>query len=428
MSAVPIVRPGGRARLARIADSLAIAVVVSLPWSTSVASLLIVLWLLALVPSLDPSDIRQEIARPAGGLPVALFVLAVLGLAWAEVGWAERLGGLDSFFKLLLIPLLLVQFRRSDRGRWVLVGYLASCTALLAIALTLALWPRAAFIFTDGLGLSVESLAMRDGPFVDCFVALLFLAVATFWRGSRRLAAGMFVLALAFLAYFYFYPVAARGTALPIIVVLVVLLGVTKYPRAMLGVLAVVATVCAAWWAASPESRNLAGTVIKRFHPGDDPNWGGHRPVFWKKSLGFISQAPVLGHGTGAMHQLFVRSTVGQTGLAASETTNPHQQTFAVAIQLGVLGVAVLWAMWLAHLLLFRGNTLPEWIGLVVVSHSIVGSLLDSELFDFTQGSIYVFGVGVAGGMVRRLRAGGEGDGTNSTAGNVAGAAVNAAP
>jgi O-antigen ligase len=55
-------------------------------------------------------------------------------------------------------------------------------------------------------------------------------------------------------------------------------------------------------------------------------------------------------------------------------------------------------------LLLFRGHTLPEWIGLVVVTQNIVGSLLNSHLADFTQGWIYVVGVGLAGGMVRRLR------------------------
>lgn len=80
------------------------------------------------------------------------------------------------------------------------------------------------------------------------------------------------------------------------------------------------------------------------------------------------------------------------------------QQTLAVGIQLGLVGIAALWAMWLAHLLLFRGNTLPEWIGLVVVAQTIVGSLLNSHLFDFTQGWIYVFAVGVPGGMVQRMR------------------------
>jgi hypothetical protein len=90
--------------------------------------------------------------------------------------------------------------------------------------------------------------------------------------------------------------------------------------------------------------------------------------------------------------------------MAAEATSNPHNQTFAVAIQLGLLGAAVLFAMWLAHLLLFRGEGLAAWAGLVVVTQNIVGSLFNSHLFDFTQGWGYVFGVGVAAGMVLKQR------------------------
>ncbi len=55
--------------------------------------------------------------------------------------------------------------------------------------------------------------------------------------------------------------------------------------------------------------------------------------------------------------------------------------------------------MWVAHLFLFRGNDLAAWIGLVIVTQNIIGSLFNSHLFDFVQGWVYVIGVGVAGGM-----------------------------
>jgi hypothetical protein len=58
--------------------------------------------------------------------------------------------------------------------------------------------------------------------------------------------------------------------------------------------------------------------------------------------------------------------------------------------------------MWLAHLALFRGATLTAWFGLLVVSYNIVSSLFNSHLFDFGQGWLYVFGVGVVGGMILR--------------------------
>ena len=89
------------------------------------------MWLLALIPTLDWAEVRRELVTPAGGLPVLLFLLGVLGMAWADVAWPARWDGLDSFFKLLVIPLLFVQFRRSDRGMWVFGGYLAACVVLL---------------------------------------------------------------------------------------------------------------------------------------------------------------------------------------------------------------------------------------------------------------------------------------------------------
>jgi hypothetical protein len=61
-------------------------------------------------------------------------------------------------------------------------------------------------------------------------------------------------------------------------------------------------------------------------------------------------------------------------------------------------------AMWIAHFTLFRGAGLTAWIGIVIVTQNLVSSLVNSHLFDFTQSWLYVFGVGVAGGMALRER------------------------
>lgn len=87
--------------------------------------------------------------------------------------------------------------------------------------------------------------------------------------------------------------------------------------------------------------------------------------------------------------------------VAASEkskeqpTVNPHNQTFMIAIQLGFIGVLVLYAMWIFHFTMFvRGAGLVSWIGLAVVTQNVVGSLFNTHLFDVVQGWIYFFGVG----------------------------------
>jgi O-antigen ligase len=128
----------------------------------------------------------------------------------------------------------------------------------------------------------------------------------------------------------------------------------------------------------------------------------GERIAFWTKSLRFIESAPLFGHGTGSIPEQFQRAAVGQTGAQGEVSTNPHNQTFAVGIQLGLLGIVVLWAMWISHFMLFRGAGLLPWIGLVILTQNIVGSLFNSFIFDFTEGWLYVVGIGVAGGMIQR--------------------------
>ena len=97
-----------RAGLARIADALVVAIAVCLPWSTSATAILLVLWLIAEVPTVDWADVRRAVMTPAGWLPVLLVALGLVGMMWADVPFAQRVGGFDSFCGLLLIPLLLV--------------------------------------------------------------------------------------------------------------------------------------------------------------------------------------------------------------------------------------------------------------------------------------------------------------------------------
>jgi hypothetical protein len=65
-----------------------------------------------------------------------------------------------------------------------------------------------------------------------------------------------------------------------------------------------------------------------------------------------------------------------------------------------VIGIVVLYSMWLSHLLLFRGEGLMAWIGLMVVVQNIFTSLFNSHIFDFHEGWMYVLGAGIAGGTV----------------------------
>lgn len=391
-----------RTRWQRLADTLAVLVAVSLPWSTSATSVLVVLWLCALLPTLETEGLRKTLADPAGGLPVLLWALPLVGMLWSGASFPEQMYAFSGFHKLLMVPLLITQFRRSDMGTRVVLGYLASCTVLLALS-----WLYKAFPMLPGRaghqpGIPVKEYIVQSGEFMLCAYGLGHWAGEAWQQRRRAFAAMLVVLALIFLANVVY--VAASRAMLVVLPFLVVLLGWRRFGwRGGAGILLVGVLLAAVAWASSGYLRSrVAGIVneINLYETQQAETSSGFRLVFWKKSIEIIADAPIFGHGGGSVEAQFRRVAAGDSAISNVVTENPHNQTFVVAIQYGLVGVVALYAMWLAHLSLFRGASLPAWLGLGVVVQNMVASLFNSQLFYFTPGWTYVFGVGVLGGMV----------------------------
>jgi O-antigen ligase len=403
MAGFSIADPIARAKLVRIADGLMVAVAVSLPWSTSATGILLVLWLLALFPTLEWSDVRGELMTSAGGLPVLLFLFGVLGMAWADVAMLERWKGLEGFLKLLVIPLLMVQFRRSDKGMPVFIGFLLACVALLVASWIVVIWPDIPRGSHDD-GVPVKAYIVQSAEFTLCAAGLLYLAVEAARSGRWASLAAPLVLALAFLQDIFF--IVTSRTTLVTIPVLILIYGVRQFGwKGFFGAAAAGLAIAVALWMTSPYLRDRATSVFsqtEKFEYENKTTSTGQRIVYWTKSLHIIENAPLIGHGTGSITEMFRRAALGQSGIWAEVPSNPHNQTIVVAIQLGLIGATALWAMWVSHFLLFRGAGFAAWLGLIVVAQNVVGSLFNSFLFDFTEGWLYVLGVGVAGGMVLR--------------------------
>ena len=390
-------------RFAVLADCLAVALAASLPWSTSATAVIAGLWLLSTIPTLDVQSFRRVLFIPAGALPVLLVMLGGLGMLWADVSWTERFDGIGSFIKFLFIPLLLYRFYRSDRGLQVLLGFVGSCVVLLVVSWALWLWPGLPWLTAvKSPGIPVKDYISQSAMFTICALVILRFAFDMWQINRRQLAVMLFVLALAFLANVFY--VATSRTFLVVIPVLLVVFGYQAFgwKGAFSLVVGLTVLAMAAWPSASSLRLRVSSFFdeVRAYQPTAIPTPAGERLEFWRKSLEFIKEAPLFGHGTGSIRDQFRRSVAGKSGMAAEVSANPHNQTLAVGIQLGMTGIAVLLAMWIAHLALFRSDSLAAWVGLVVVVQNIVGSLFNSHLFDFTQGWVYVVGVGVAGGIV----------------------------
>jgi O-antigen ligase len=387
----------------RAADGLAVALAISLPWSTSATTILAWLWLLALIPSLDLQSLWRAISTPAGGFTLLFVILGALGMLWADVPWAERIDGFSSFLKLGAIPLLLLQFYRSDNGRLVLIGFLMSCGLLLAVSWSLFAWPWLPWPRTIiWPGVPVKDYIAQSTMFTFCVLVIIKFAY-DIWRMGRRFSALVLIgLALIFLTNILY--VATSRTSLVVIPILLAVFGyrVLGWKGAIIlfvGFLVLTAAVF-------PSATFLQQRVISLFdevhsyQPSATATSTAERLEFWRKSIKFIREAPLIGHGTGSIRQQFRGSALDQTGVAAEASANPHNQIFAVGIQIGLFGIAALLAMWTAHLALFRSDSFASWVGIVVVIQNIISSLFNSHLFDFTHGSAYILGVGIAGGIV----------------------------
>jgi O-antigen ligase len=252
-------------------------------------------------------------------------------------------------------------------------------------------------------GVPVKNWITQGVEFVLCIFGSAALAVVM-WRKQRRYAAiGFALLGVAF--FFNMALVASSRTALVSLPVLLLVstLRYMKWRDALVLYLAIAIAVVLAWFLA-PNLRERIDSIQQQYMLSQSQQTSvGLRLEYWTKSLKFIRSAPLIGHGTGSIRGLFEREAVGKTVTYHQIVANPHNQTLYFAIEWGVIGVILLYAMWITHFLMFTEMRWISWLGIIVVSQNVLGSLFNSHLSDYVEGWIYVMGVGVAGGMISRF-------------------------
>jgi O-antigen ligase len=389
----------------RCTDLLIELTAASLPWSTTAPAIFIGFWLILVIPTIEVDEFKDVLALPAAALPLALLGLAVIGTVWSGDPWPERLHGISPVLKLALIPFLLHYFLRSQRGPWVFVAFLASSALLMILSWIVLVEPNWKVTATASVGVPVKNYIDQSQEFALCAFALAWPALMSFRRRQFSTAIYCLIGILAFVANMMFV-VSARTALIYMPVLLLVFAFLHLDRRTAVALCAAVTVAGLVVWTTSPYLRSRVADISVEYQAHDlsTPASTAQRLNYWRKSIKFIAEAPWFGHGTGSIQGLFQRDAVGKSGLQAEVVNNPHNQSLNAALQWGLLGTLILYAMWLSHLLLFAGDGEAEWIGLAVVVQNFVSSLLNSHLFDFHEGWMYVLGVGVAGGMMLARR------------------------
>jgi hypothetical protein len=398
-------------------DIFIVLIALSLPWSTSLVAIFAVAALVTIVPFFDAKAFLQSLKRPVSVLPVALFALALVGTLWSDAPWGARLYAVGPTAKLLMLPVLFYHFERSARGMQVFAAFLLSCILLMAMSWLVAFDPLLALKSGAEYGVPVKNYIDQSQEFALCAVVLVYPVITQLRAKRTWLATLLVAVSLSFIVNMLF--VSVSRTALVTIPVMLVVFGLLHLKwRSMLIVACAAAVLGGTAWTTSPQLRATTARFLSDYElykERDEPTSIGLRLEFWKKSLRFFAEAPVIGHGSGSTQGLFEQASTGPRVLAGGQVVaNPHNQTLNVAVQWGALGIVLLYAMWLSHLLLFRGDGLIVWIGLMVVVQNFFTSLFNSHVFDFNEGWMYVLGVGIAGGMITKTGQG-ESAGTRNS-------------
>jgi len=392
-----------RALWTTIADVFAILAALALPWSTTLVAIFVPCWLGAVAWVMDWRDYGRLLKQPICYLPLALVGLALIGTLWSDAAWSARLYAITPTLKLLVLPGLFYHFERSSRGMWVFVAFLASCVLLMAVSWLVTIDPSFTLKTPNepgARGIFVKNYIDQSQEFALCAVALAYPIIRLLRTNRIWQALVLGAISLGFLVNMVLVTVSRTAiVTMPIMVGVFALLHLKR--RTSLILIGVMLVLAGLLWFATPDLRWGPQSLLRdyRYYKTDEHVTSiGLRLEFWQKSLRFISEAPVIGHGTGSMRGLFERAATNHEP-KDQVIANPHNQTLNIAVQWGMVGVILLYAMWLVHLLLFRGEGLVAWIGLLVVVQNIFTSLFNSHLFDFHEGWMYVLGVGVAGGM-----------------------------
>ncbi|XSC47414.1 hypothetical protein ACF1BQ_019170 [Bradyrhizobium sp. RDT10] len=149
-----------------------------------------------------------------------------------------------------MIPLLFYHFQRTQRGSWVLIAFLVSCTLLMILSWIVLFVPSLKPAHTLTAGVPVKNYIDQNQEFALCAFALALPALIALRRKNWKLTAGYFALILIFIANMLL--VALARTALIYMAALLVLFaGRHLSRRSMLTFLAGALVTASLVWANS---------------------------------------------------------------------------------------------------------------------------------------------------------------------------------
>ena len=373
------------------------AVSVSLPMAwISLAKLLLFVGCLVVLLT-KPKRLHEDIARltsmqffvPA----MAALALCMLSLLWTSTPLDIALASLVKHARLLVIVLLILMLRTAKECRW----------AVLALSIGFALQLLVSWLSAYGMptpwmiewrprGVVFTSYLDQSIIFSTCAAVWWHLSPAKTWRKWASL--GLVIAALANALFLM-----TGRTGYLIALTLVALAAMWRTPhrfRWQIFLLIPLIAVSSAL-AFSNQFKDrliLAGSELMAYSSqGDTITSTGWRLNAWHRSVQAIQERPLFGHGVGGFTSSVKRlqGADANTVFGPGKLSNPHQEFLLWGVEMGIAGMAVLFALLAGVFLDFNRMPLPvQRAGLSVLAALVIACSFNSSLYDGLIGDFFV--------------------------------------
>jgi O-antigen ligase len=389
--------------LGGLRQAAAILTAFMLPISTSGQAIAVSIFAVLALLTLDRARLIATLRTMPALIPLALFLLMLASMLWSTEPFGLAIKGAEPYAKLLLIPLVMATAFTPRQALQIGYAFLAACLMLLVLSWASLLWPSGPWGWFKTPGVPVKDNAVQSGCFALCAFGLAIGAVRIWSQGDGRRALAMTALALLFFVDIFLIFVSKTGLLMAVALLALVLVHVGGWRRALLIAVPAVLVIAIALWSSAPAQMRLAQFLSDV--RGGPPSTGAESTLgrldLWNKALGFIKEAPLLGHGVGSIKPLYQSLEATRPSPLGEAPRDPHNQFFAISLQAGLVGGVLLLAMWAAHFILFIGRDFACAIGQAIVLQNVVGSLFNSHLSTVTQGMLYCLAVGLLGAVIR---------------------------
>ncbi|WP_145529403.1 O-antigen polysaccharide ligase WaaL-ps [Yersinia alsatica] len=390
----PVTAPANR-RSEMLSGITALLLGISLPSSSSLINISLVLVLICLIINRKSLQFKPLLMNPLIYLPAAMFALLALSLLFHHNSYGPDMVGKDKKF-LYVLPLALFFINQPRLIKLFCIGFLTANAVALVGTLAVGVL-HIPIGHVDPTNPTIFKLQITQNFFM-ALAATLWLALAVKSQGWKRWGYGLLVVAA---SYSILFLVLGRTGYVALVVGLGVWLffSLGNRQRGLLVVLGAIAFAALLFIPNKATQRITQGVdeiKVCMAASADNVNDAcrtsmGQRSAFAIEAVRLIKESPILGHGAGGFYY--------ENPEINYKINNPHNQYLLETIQSGVVGLIIFLA-WIVccYRVIWQQTPALRNILLAILTSYMACNFFNSFLLDSSEGHLFMTFVAILAG------------------------------